>query len=290
MVIYSKIRVVKLTYSMNCHLGHSSLSSIGITHRNKTANRKNWKKVKLPLLLPFDSNASEDAGRKGLTVVSGRNSTTNKQTETVCHTPLTSDFATRGSDDEEKKTIEIVKDITNNLVEKASEQGTAVDRDRTEFGNISQKSFDSSDRLIATVDLKDLPTRPADSETSNLTIIDEECDTTFKYSERTTEPTFSGEDELTDAISSSLLNTPKTVIASSNDFTGSDLDEIALLISQATPNRRVIVKKKAPEISIKGFNKNCSEKLIFSGNKITHVKTDRKTMCRNYYPKNEIEI
>lgn len=156
-------------------------------------------------------------------------------------------------------------------------QPSAAGEGLSKDGNTSEKSYDSPDRLITTVDLHDFPERVMNNENSDIE------QAYSKYSVRTTDKTYSDEEEFTEAISSSLLNTPKTVRASSQEYTGSDLDEIALLISQATPTRRVIIKKKDPEVSIKGYNKTCNEKLIFSGNKITHVKTDRKTMCRNLH-------
>lgn len=105
---------------------------------------------------------------------------------------------------------------------------------------------------------------------------------------KTTGKDFSLDEELTDTISSSLLTTPKTTVRDTpHEWT--DLDAIASLINQASPNRRIVIKKKLPEVAVKGYNKHCNEKLIFSGNKITHVKTDRKTVCRNLNPKHDID-
>lgn len=134
-------------------------------------------------------------------------------------------------------------------------------------------SSDLDDRIINTIDFNNVQvSQVAINDNNNATDV-----------EATSSSAQGGcDDELTEAISSSLIDTPKTLKASSDNFT--DLDEIALLISQASPHRRVVIKKKAPVVAAKGYKKNCNEKLIFAGEKITHVKEDRKVICRNLKP------
>lgn len=247
-----------------CYLGLSS-STIR-THRSSISNKKNRTKIKLPLLLAFDGNKAK-AQSVGYNV--------NDQQEVASENIRI---------DEESKELDVSKKCS----------GSSDDRiENARGGNDGTLQSDSavlSD--IATLD-KDQVNMAVDlnnnyeNDKNEVTVIDVEEEIS-KSSAVTTEKASTFDDELTVAskISSSLLNTPKTAVDSTREWT--NLDEVNKLISQATPSRRVIIKKKVPEVNIRGYNKNCNEKLIFSGNKITHVKTDRKTICREYYAKGEV--
>lgn len=288
------------------HLGESSQYTFG-TSRQSSVNRG---KTILPQLLAFGDNCMNN--RRNASVHHDRYEIADERTEKDSHiTSLSSNSKSKGIDKvlEGNKRFDNMPEIRNyseqkiqdpelkvdNVPEdkKESEQKNHSEKNHSQNSNMSrksamsQKSVEPTDQLIITIDVKSLP---GDTLNNDVTIVDiEETDTVSKSSARATvskssaiatDNTYSHDNELTDAISSSLLLTPKTVRKSWSNF-----EDIASLIRQATPNRRVIVKKIVPEERIKGYNKNCNEKLIFSGNKITHVKTDRKTVCRKYYPK-----
>lgn len=153
----------------------------------------------------------------------------------------------------------------------------------------TQKSIGSvGSTSKVTADVHKVPEPTANSPDNIVTITDIGSENTFTKSPlatpMTTDNELARDEELTDTFSSSLVATPKTTdIETSREW--SDLDEIASLINQASPSRRIVIKKKLPDVDVKGYNKVCNEKLIFSGNKITHVKIDRKTMCRDFNPK-----
>lgn len=253
----------------------------------------------LPQLLPFGDNPInnlENSSGKSCTIIGDRyaqrdrNYTTDELTEKNYRAPITNGLSNKRTSNVPEENTEFQPGNQYDFRTQMFEGKLAEERDLnqrlllenntdTAFNNTSNLTSEWSDQLITTVDFNNLPRNETNYSNNEVTLTDE---TVSKYSQRTREDTFT-HDEFTDAISSSLLATPKTVEESSREYT--DLDEIAMLISRASPDRRVIIKKKVPEVSTKGYNKNCNEKLIFSGNKITHVKTDRKTMCRDYYPK-----
>lgn len=282
------------------HLGHFSQSSFATSGQPSNSNNKNRKTI-LPQLLAFGDNRLSATGNS-ITIIGDRyahhdKNYTGELTETNYH-----DSASNRTSNvpEEIKEFEptkhyvyrtgIIEEKTGGTEDKHElnerflpESNSDAAQNQTGLNNTSHFTSDSADQLISTVDYNNLPRNETTYSNNEVTITDIDDETLSKFSERTVENTFSHDDELTDAISSSLLATPKTVGESSREYT--DFEEIAMLISRASPDRRVIIKKKVPEVSTRGYNKNCNEKLIFSGNKITHVKTDRKTMCRDYYPK-----
>lgn len=147
----------------------------------------------------------------------------------------------------------------------------------------SQKPTDSEGEYMNTVDLDVAPENSLNNTNNYATLTDiEESIPETIYDDGVT--SIYSQSKTTNNISSTLMATPKTMKESSNDCT--DLDEITFLISQASPSRRVVIRKRAPDVTkVKGYSKNCDEKLIFSGDKVTHVKTDRKVICRPYDPK-----
>lgn len=255
----------------NFQLGESSQYTFGTSRRSSISNTK---KIRLPQLLAFGDNrlnnirdnASEQDRKEDVV----------EQTEKKVHTPSAADLMIKIVDNVPEENKEFDPNLKSDVPD--------VPDDRVE--TIIEETFDimrtppneTAELLLPDINLdteKSLPEMntsqksiKVNSPVNQVTIAD--CPSNFSAPH---------DDELTDAISSSLLATPKTVKESSYD-----LDEIAFLISKASPNRRVIIKKKVPDERIKGYNKNCNEKLIFSGEKITHIKTDRKTICRKYCP------
>ncbi len=259
---------------------------------NKSKN--SGRRFVLPQLLAFGDNCInnnlKNATGKNLTIISEHFPRHDQKEKIEKRTPIPNNLWSErienekfnmldkcNSTDEFIEITEIKNGPTDHLNMTAERSFPKDDRklERTQHNSVTNTP---PDQVINTVDLTNVP----DDELRNyVTLTDAEESVVSKSTARTTH---SNDQGLTDTISSSLIRTPKTVKESSCiEFT--DLDEIALLISQASPNRRVIIKKKVPEMAVKGYNKNCDEKLIFSGDKITHVKTDRKTICRNYEPK-----
>lgn len=262
----------------NFQLGESSL------YTSCRSSISNTKKIRLPQLLAFGDNRLNnipDNARE-----QDRKEDVVEQPEKNVHTPPAADLVSKSVDNvlEENKEFDSnlksdVPDVPDVRVETiVEEKYDTMTTPPNETAELLLPDIDlDTEKSLAEMNISQKSIK-LNSPVNQVTIAD--CPSNF--SATATENTFSHDDELTDAISSSLLATPKTAKESSYDF--ADLDEIALLISQASPNRRVIIKKKVPEERIKGYNKNCNEKLIFSGDKITHVKTDRKTICRKYCP------
>lgn len=182
-------------------------------------------------------------------------------------------------------------DATDNRTEDNNGNGEGADQNTTDkTQSTNERPEDSADSVNnTTTDEQKVPEPEASKNTDIVTITDIGSEITLRNSQnnepKATENDLPHDEELTDTFSSSLVATPKTTERdTAREWT--DFDEIASLINQASPSRRIVIKKKLPDVSVKGYSKICSEKIIFSGNKITHVKTDRKTMCRDLNPKN----
>ncbi|XP_037034180.1 uncharacterized protein LOC119072968 [Bradysia coprophila] len=268
----------------------TSQTSLDTSRRSTAANNRYVRGIVLPQLLAFGDNWNNNLGKgngKGLTIISEPFSqpdrdivdeVNKKMNERSNRHNLWSNGFENGAEEKGKMNH---SDDGNKITEAGKPLHENSNGTRNSI-TTNQKPTDSEGEYVKSVDLKVLP-ESGGNNTNNyvtLTDIEESIPETMRDEGLTS---ICSESSATNNISSSLIATPKTMNDSPNDCT--DLDEIALLISLASPSKRVVIKKVMPGVAVKGYNRNCDEKLIFSGDKVTHVKTDRKVICRKYDPK-----